>query len=153
MNGDRAKNAICFLAMLVIFVMAFIIDRAGVTPTTLFTREGASLGSSMPDNVCQVPIASSAGGLDVRQALVKLGEQGANEILVEAGPTLVGALEQENLIDQWLIYMAPVMLGSDARPTHHAVFNSLGHANRYSITAHDLIGNDLRIIMRQVLRD
>jgi diaminohydroxyphosphoribosylaminopyrimidine deaminase/5-amino-6-(5-phosphoribosylamino)uracil reductase len=54
------------------------------------------------------------------------------------------------LIDQWLIYMAPVMLGSDARPTHHAVFNSLGQANRYSISAHDLIGDDLRIIMRQV---
>ena len=123
---------------------------AGVTPTTLFTREGASLDSSMPGNVFQVPIASSAGGLDVRQALLKLGEQGANEILVEAGPTLVGALEQENLIDQWLIYMAPVMLGSDARPSHQAVFNSLGQANRYSISAHDLIGDDLRIIMRQV---
>ena len=123
---------------------------AGVTPTTLFTREGASLKPSMPDNVCQVPIASSAGGLDVRQALINLGEQGANEIFVEAGPTLVGALEQENLIDQWLIYMAPLMLGSDARPTHHAVFNSLGQANRYSISAHDLIGDDLRIIMRQV---
>ena len=104
----------------------------------------------MPGNVFQVPIASSAGGLDVRQALLKLGEQGANEILVEAGPTLVGALEQENLIDQWLIYMAPVMLGSNARPTHHAVFNLLGQANRYSISAHDLIGDDLRIIMRQV---
>ena len=57
-----------------------------------------------------------------------------------------------NLIDQWLIYMAPVMLGSDARPTHHAVFNSLGQANRYSISAHDLIGDDLRIIMRQVAK-
>jgi diaminohydroxyphosphoribosylaminopyrimidine deaminase/5-amino-6-(5-phosphoribosylamino)uracil reductase len=81
---------------------------------------------------------------------LKLGEQGANEIFVEAGPTLVGALEQENLIDQWLIYMAPVMLGADARPTHHAVFTSLEQANRYSISAHDLIGDDLRIIMRQV---
>ena len=102
---------------------------AGVTPTTLFTREGVSLDASMSDNVCQVPIPSSAAGLDLREVLLKLGEQGANEILVEAGPTLVGALEQENLIDQWLIYMAPVMLGSDARPTHHAVFNSLGQAN------------------------
>ena len=123
---------------------------AGVTPTTVFTREGVSLDSSMPGNVCQVPIASNDAGLDVRQALLKLGEQGANEILVEAGPTLVGALEQENLIDQWLIYMAPAMLGSDARPTHHAVFNSLGQANRYSISSHDLIGDDLRIIMRRV---
>jgi len=125
---------------------------AGVTPTTVFTREGVSLDSSMPGNVCQLPIASNDAGLDVRQALLKLGEQGANEILVEAGPTLVGALEQENLIDQWLIYMAPVMLGSDARPTHHAAFNSLGQANRYSISSHDLIGDDLRIIMRRVAK-
>ena len=108
------------------------------------------MDSFMSDNVCQVSIASSPAGLDVRQALLKLGEQGANEILVEAGPTLVGALEQESLIDQWRIYMAPVMLGSNARPTHHALFNSLGQANRYSISAHDLIGDDLRIIMRQV---
>ena len=125
---------------------------SGVTPTILFTREGASLNSSMPDNVCQVPISSSASGLDVRQALTKLGEQGANEILVEAGPTLVGSLEQENLIDQWLIYMAPLMVGSDARPTHHAVFKSLGQANRYAISAHDLIGDDLRIIMQHVAK-
>ena len=110
------------------------------------------MDSFMSDNVCQVSIASSPAGLDVRQALLKLGEQGANEILVEAGPTLVGALEQESLIDQWLIYMAPVMLGSNARPTHHALFNSLGQANRYSISSHDLIGDDLRIIMRRSQR-
>ena len=42
MSGDRAKNVICFVAMLVIFVMALIIDRAGVTPTTRYVAYGIS---------------------------------------------------------------------------------------------------------------
>ena len=121
--------------------------------TTLFTKIGATLDASMPGDVRHVTMTGSDKGLDVRQVLLWLGEQGANEILVEAGPTLVGALEQEGLIDQWLLYMAPTMLGADARPTSNAIFNSIGQANRYSITAHDLIGDDLRIIMRQVARD
>ena len=126
---------------------------AAGTPTTVFTRMGATLDSSMPTDTRHVAIPRGHSGLDLRQVLMWLGEQGANEILVEAGPTLVGSLEQEKLIDQWLLYMAPMVLGADARPTNRAVFNSLGQANRYSIMAHDLIGDDLRIIMRQVAED
>ena len=125
---------------------------AAGTRTTLFTEQGAILDPSMPADVRHMTAPTNNAGLDVREVLMQLGEQGANEILVEAGPTLVGALEQGNLIDQWLIYMAPTMLGADARPANHAVFNSLGQANRYSIVAHDLIGDDLRIIMRQVAK-
>ena len=125
---------------------------AAGTRTTLFTEQGAILDPGMPADVRHMTAPTNNAGLDVREVLMQLGEQGANEILVEAGPTLVGALEQDNLIDQWLIYMAPTMLGADARPANHAVFNSLGQANRYSIVAHDLIGDDLRIIMRQVAK-
>jgi hypothetical protein len=41
------------------------------------------------------------------------------------------------------------MLGADARPAHRATFASLEQANRYSIISHDLIGDDVRITMRQ----
>ena len=60
----------------------------------------------------------------------------------------MGALEQEGLIDQWLIYMAPSMLGADARPVHSGVFKKLSDAPKYSITSHKLIGGDLRITLR-----
>ncbi len=38
------------------------------------------------------------------------------EVLVEAGPTLAGALLGEALVDELLLYVAPVLLGPQARP-------------------------------------
>ena len=121
----------------------------GDAQTTVFTAPGAALPLDVPKSVSQQVVATTDSGLDLQQLLMWLGEQGANEILVEAGATLVGSLEQAGLIDQWLIYVAPVMLGADARPAHRATFASLEQANRYSIISHDLIGDDVRITMRQ----
>ena len=120
----------------------------GDTPTYLFTRSDATSDPAMPPTVRHIKVAGNEGGVDLKAVLKALGDEGANEILVEAGPTLVGALEQQGLVDQWLIYMAPSMLGADARPTHSGVFKKLSDAPRYSITGHDLIGGDLRITLR-----
>ena len=121
---------------------------SGEVPTYLFTRPGATPDSAMPPTVSHIQVAANGGGVDLKAVLKALGDKGANEILIEAGPTLVGALEQEGLVDQWLIYMAPSMLGADARPMHSGVFKKLSDAPRYSITSHNLIGGDLRITLR-----
>lgn len=121
---------------------------SGETPTYLFTRSDAKPDSAMPPSVSHIQVSSHESGVDLTAVLKALGDQGANEIFIEAGPTLVGALEQEGLVDQWLIYMAPSMLGADARPAHSGVFKKLSDAPRYSITSHDLIGPDLRITLR-----
>ncbi len=47
--------------------------------------------------------------------LSRLGELGINELMVEAGTRLNGALLQSNLIDALVIYMAGAVLGRDAR--------------------------------------
>ncbi|MGR9043835.1 MAG: bifunctional diaminohydroxyphosphoribosylaminopyrimidine deaminase/5-amino-6-(5-phosphoribosylamino)uracil reductase RibD [Gammaproteobacteria bacterium] len=44
-----------------------------------------------------------------------LGSLQINELLVEAGPTLNGALLAENLVDEWVIYMASCVLGDQGR--------------------------------------
>jgi diaminohydroxyphosphoribosylaminopyrimidine deaminase/5-amino-6-(5-phosphoribosylamino)uracil reductase len=44
-----------------------------------------------------------------------LGEQECNEVHVEAGPTLCGALLQDGLVDELVIYLAPHLLGDAAR--------------------------------------
>jgi diaminohydroxyphosphoribosylaminopyrimidine deaminase / 5-amino-6-(5-phosphoribosylamino)uracil reductase len=44
-----------------------------------------------------------------------LGEQDFNEVHVEAGPTVSGALLQDGLVDELVIYMAPHLLGDAAR--------------------------------------
>ena len=47
--------------------------------------------------------------------MMQLGKQQINSIWVEAGPTLAGALLQAGLVDELIVYIAPKLLGSDAR--------------------------------------
>jgi diaminohydroxyphosphoribosylaminopyrimidine deaminase/5-amino-6-(5-phosphoribosylamino)uracil reductase len=53
--------------------------------------------------------------LDLVAVLRSLGEQGLNEVQVEAGPTLSGALLQAGLVDELVIYVAPHLMGDAAR--------------------------------------
>ncbi|MBT4245040.1 MAG: bifunctional diaminohydroxyphosphoribosylaminopyrimidine deaminase/5-amino-6-(5-phosphoribosylamino)uracil reductase RibD, partial [Gammaproteobacteria bacterium] len=54
------------------------------------------------------------GKLDLKSALKKLGEMGINNLLLEAGSGLNGAMTEAGLIDEFIIYTAPLILGSDA---------------------------------------
>ncbi len=55
------------------------------------------------------------GHLDLVLLMMQLGKQQVNSIWVEAGPTLAGALLQAGLVDELIVYIAPKLLGSDAR--------------------------------------
>ncbi|MFK7886664.1 MAG: bifunctional diaminohydroxyphosphoribosylaminopyrimidine deaminase/5-amino-6-(5-phosphoribosylamino)uracil reductase RibD [Gammaproteobacteria bacterium] len=48
--------------------------------------------------------------------LTLLAAKDINEVLVEAGATLTGAWLATDLVDEWIIYQAPCVLGSPARP-------------------------------------
>ena len=52
----------------------------------------------------------------IRRLVAHLAAREINEILVEAGPTLAGAWLRSGLVDEWVVYMAPHVLGPDARP-------------------------------------
>lgn len=56
------------------------------------------------------------GRVDLHALLVRLAHEGANEVLVEAGPRLAGAFAQKGWVDEYQIFMAPKLLGSNARP-------------------------------------
>lgn len=55
------------------------------------------------------------GRLDLQAVLNFLAGQQVNEVLVEAGAILNGALLAENLVDEWIVYMAPCVLGDQGR--------------------------------------
>jgi len=59
--------------------------------------------------------AGGDGGLDIEAVLDRLGELECNEVLVEAGPTLAGEFVRLGLVDEIVVYMAPVVLGDAAR--------------------------------------
>lgn len=89
---------------------------------------------------------SSDRHVDLASALATLGRMEINEVLVECGPQLSGALLAANLVDELVLYVAPSFLGHEARalatlPGLQALDQRL--ALRY--TDARMIGADLRI--------
>ena len=60
-------------------------------------------------------LASEQGRVSLTAVIARLAELEVNEVLVEAGPTLNGALLNAGLIDELLVYMAGNILGTDGR--------------------------------------
>ncbi|MGE0113426.1 MAG: bifunctional diaminohydroxyphosphoribosylaminopyrimidine deaminase/5-amino-6-(5-phosphoribosylamino)uracil reductase RibD [Steroidobacteraceae bacterium] len=64
--------------------------------------------------VMQIP-ADVEKGVELPTVLADLGRRGCNEVLVEAGARLSGRLFELRLVDELLLYVAPVLLGPEAR--------------------------------------
>jgi diaminohydroxyphosphoribosylaminopyrimidine deaminase/5-amino-6-(5-phosphoribosylamino)uracil reductase len=92
-------------------------------------------------------LAAVQGRIDLAACLQDLAARGCNEVLVEAGFTLNGALLQAGLIDELVLYMAPQLLGDMARGM--AQLGELTKLDqRIELAWQDVrqIGQDLRII-------
>jgi diaminohydroxyphosphoribosylaminopyrimidine deaminase/5-amino-6-(5-phosphoribosylamino)uracil reductase len=94
--------------------------------------------------VCVCP--GSGDRVDLESLLRHLARREINEILVEAGPTLAGSLLQAHLVDEILLYLAPHLMGDDAR----GLFRLPGLArmqDRVELDILDIrmVGPDLRI--------
>jgi len=84
--------------------------------------------------------------VDLASVLQKLSDMGINDVLLETGATLSGAMLQAGLIDEIIIYMAPVLMGNDARglfalPGLEAMQDKI----ELVITDQRLVGQDIRI--------
>jgi len=58
-------------------------------------------------------------GIDLVAMLADLGQLPVNLVHVEAGATLCGALLKAQLVDEIVVYLAPLLMGSQARPQFH----------------------------------
>lgn len=62
-----------------------------------------------------VEVPAAGGRMDLHAVLGELARRECNEVLVEAGAELSGALLQAGLVDELLLYLAPVLMGDAAR--------------------------------------
>lgn len=93
--------------------------------------------------------ANGNGKVDLAALLTELGNRGINEVHAEAGFKLNGSLVREGLVDEFLIYLAPCLVGHAAQ----GLFNlpELDHlAGKRSLNILDLrlVGRDIRILAR-----
>ncbi|HWV62580.1 MAG TPA: bifunctional diaminohydroxyphosphoribosylaminopyrimidine deaminase/5-amino-6-(5-phosphoribosylamino)uracil reductase RibD [Oxalicibacterium sp.] len=92
---------------------------------------------------------ANAGRVCLSSLLRALAVRGINEVLVEAGEALNGALLQHGLIDECLFYYAPVLMGSSAKGMF-AMPALTQMAQRQSLELVDIqrVGADLRVQAR-----
>ena len=71
--------------------------------------------ADFPAHVEQYQALSNGAQLDLHDVMKHLGQRGFNQIWVEAGAKLAGALLQNKLIDELILYQAPKLLGDKGR--------------------------------------
>ena len=87
----------------------------------------------------------SDGKLDLKSALRQLGKKGINTLLLEAGSGLNGAMLEAGLIDEYIIYTAPVILGSNASSMINIPLNKMSEKIELNILDIRQIGSDIKI--------
>ena len=97
------------------------------------------------DSAETLPLPGQNGRVDLLALLHVLAERDCNEVLVEAGAELAGAFVNAGLVDQLVIYMAPGLLGSSARPLLDLPFGKMADQLKLSINDIRTVGDDIRI--------
>jgi diaminohydroxyphosphoribosylaminopyrimidine deaminase/5-amino-6-(5-phosphoribosylamino)uracil reductase len=89
--------------------------------------------------------------LDPGAVLQLLAARGVNELQVEAGPTLCGALFERGLVDELLVYVAPTLLGDTARSLLHLPpLASMAERHDWRVLDRRMLGADQRLLLRPI---
>ncbi|HEY8878011.1 MAG TPA: bifunctional diaminohydroxyphosphoribosylaminopyrimidine deaminase/5-amino-6-(5-phosphoribosylamino)uracil reductase RibD [Roseateles sp.] len=88
------------------------------------------------------------GRAELATLMTELGAQGINELHVEAGPTLSGAFLDAGLVDELLVYQAPLLIGEGRPLAGLAPLADLGAAQRWRFIEATQLGLDLRLRLR-----
>jgi len=91
------------------------------------------------------------GKVDLPELMMELGRRGINEVHVEGGSRLNGALLVAGLVDEFLIYLAPCLIGHAARGIFDMLaLESLADKAQLSIRDLRMLGPDVRILARPI---
>ncbi|MEP6633553.1 MAG: bifunctional diaminohydroxyphosphoribosylaminopyrimidine deaminase/5-amino-6-(5-phosphoribosylamino)uracil reductase RibD [Luteimonas sp.] len=121
--------------------------REGDAPTLYVHAPDAKSPHGFQAQHAAVPMRD--GGLDLVAVLKLLAEREVNEVQVEAGARLAGAFLSAGLVDELLLYVAPVLLGERARPLFHGLgIDAMAQRLPMRIVDSRRVGDDLRLLLR-----
>lgn len=98
-----------------------------------------------PEHLELMALPGKEGRIDLLALVRELARRECNEVLVEAGATLAGSFLRLGLLDEIIVYMAPKLLGSNARPLFDLPLNTMAAALPLKIQNIRAVGNDWRI--------
>ena len=136
-----------------------VVDRHGQTPASaqVLGTGGAlvvTAGERNPawrDEIEVLELPDAQGRVDLVAMLRELARRGINELHVEAGARLNGALLDAEVVDEILLYLAPAVIGDPARGMFEGAAALGALAQRKAFAWRDCmrIGDDLRLIARR----
>ncbi|ELI8098421.1 bifunctional diaminohydroxyphosphoribosylaminopyrimidine deaminase/5-amino-6-(5-phosphoribosylamino)uracil reductase RibD [Yersinia enterocolitica] len=104
---------------------------------------------SWPNNVEQLLLPRHGNGVDLVLLMMQLGKRQINSVWVEAGPQFAGALLQAGVVDELILYIAPKLLGSDARGLCQLTgLTQLSDAPEFVFSEVGQVGPDLRLRLK-----
>ena len=115
-------------------------------PTLVCHLSGTGAGPNTA-GIETLALPEGAQGLDLGELMAELSRRQCNEILVESGPRLAGALLASNLVDELVMYLAPTLLGDLARPLLHLPLQRMAEQQRLQVADTRRVGDDWRLIL------
>lgn len=111
------------------------------------TRKAAALEASGAEILC---LPGVDGKVDLHALLSRLAQKGINELMTEAGTRLNGALLAAGLVDEWVQYLAPCLLGNAARPLFElAEPANMAERLSWQLADQRMVGSDLKLVWRK----
>lgn len=131
---------------------AKLLNAAG--PIKIYTARPATKDKGLAGNVEILVADQSEERVNLRSVLESLASEfSCTEVLIEAGATLSGAFLQAGLIDELIIYIAPKLMGSDARSLFNfSGLQSLSDCAELEIEDIARVGGDIRLTVKPVFR-
>ncbi len=141
----------------------FVIDSKARTPvdakilqgqkTVIFVGENASAAQcealeKAGAEIVRFPLTET-GHISLERVLEEIAKRGVNELHVEAGGQLSGALLEENLVDELLIYMAPKFLGPGMPLAQLKEKTTLEAIKTWDFVSANAVGKDIRLVLRK----
>ena len=121
--------------------------REGAAPTLYIHAPDAKLPRGVEFEHAAVPAQGTRFDLDA--VLRLLAARGINEVQLEAGATLAGAFLSAGLVDEVLLYVAPVLLGERARPLFDGLhIDAMTQRLKLQRIDSAVVGDDFRLLLR-----
>lgn len=98
-------------------------------------------------------LPGAGGRVDLQAMLGDLAQREINELHIEAGEQLNGALLGQCLVDELVLYLAPSLIGQGRSIAQFGPLQNLNAATALAFTSVDRLGEDLRIVARIKGRD